>query len=80
MVESYSDVPFLNLRQEPYLIIEILIFIDREEVLKFIFSINNKMRDFLKDHFIKIKNAFINNGRIVNCFNSSFRSIFLTYQ
>lgn len=80
MVESYSDVPFLNFRQEPYLIIEILMFIDREEVLKFIFSINNKMRDFLKDHFIKIKNAFINNGLIVNYFNATFRSIFLSYQ
>lgn len=76
MVESSSDFPFRYLRQEPYLVFEVLIYIDHEEVLKFIFGVNNHTRHFLKINFIKIRNAFVNDGLIVNYFNASYRSIF----
>ncbi len=76
MVESSGDFPFRNLRHEPYLVFEVLIYIDREEVLKFIFGINIHMRHFLNINFINIRNAFVNDGLIVNYFNASYRSIF----
>ncbi len=54
MVESKGDFPFRVLRYEIYLLLDIMMYIECEEILKFMFSVNKETRNFVQKHFIDI--------------------------
>ena len=64
MVESLSDFPFRKLRDEKYLTLELMLYIEHPEVLQFMFSVNKETRKFLESNFITIRNGFVNEGLI----------------
>ena len=64
LVESVSDFPFHRLRHCKFLILHVMMYVDRQEVLQFIFDVNKKARNFLEQNFITIRNGFINEGLI----------------
>ena len=39
-------------------------YVERSQVLEFMFGVNKETRSFLFQHFISIKNGFINEGLI----------------
>jgi len=64
MVESLSEFPLRKLRHDAYLIIDVMMNVDYEEVQKFMFALNKETRSFLEDNFIIIRNGFVNEGLI----------------
>ena len=64
MVESFSYFPFRKLRDEKYLLLELMLYIEHPEVLQFMFSVNKETRKFLESNFITIRNGFVNEGLI----------------
>ncbi len=64
MVESLSEFPLRKLRFDPYLILEVILLVDYEQVEIFMFSLNKQTRSFLKDNFIIIRNGFVNEGLV----------------
>lgn len=64
MVESLIELPFRKLSCDKYLTLEVILYIEYTEVLNFMFSVNKKMRSFLQNNLITVKNGFINEGLI----------------
>lgn len=64
MVESAGEFLFRKLRFRKYLILEVMMNVERQEVLNFMFTANKASRAFLKQNFIAIRNGFINEGLI----------------
>ena len=54
MVESLLDYPFRKLRYSKYLTLEVMMYVDREEAFKFMFTVNKEARSFLYQKFITI--------------------------
>lgn len=65
MENSVSDFPFRKLRYRKYLILNVMMNVDYQEVLKFIFTLNIETRHFLHQHFITIRNGFVNEGLFI---------------
>lgn len=74
MVESLSDLPFRKLRDEKYLTLELMLYIEHPEVLQFMFSVNKDTRKFLESNFITIRNGFVNEGLITYELSSEFNN------
>jgi hypothetical protein len=64
MEELKSDFPFRLLRYHKYLTLEVLMNVEHQEVLKYIFKVNRATRSYLENKFIAIRNGFINAGLI----------------
>jgi hypothetical protein len=64
MAESLSDFPFHKLGNNKYLAIEVMMYIDYQEVCKFMFAVNKETRSFIEQYFIAIRNGFTNEGLI----------------
>ena len=64
MVESLSEFPLRKLRCDLYLMIDIMLHVDYEEVKNFMFTLNKETRAFLQKNFIIIRNGFVNEGLI----------------
>ena len=64
MVESLSEFPFRKLRYDTLLTLDVMMYVDRADVYKFMFSLNKEARKFLQDNFITVRNGFINDGLI----------------
>jgi hypothetical protein len=75
MVENQSDFPFCKLRQDKFLTLEVMMFVEHLDVYKFMFTINKKSRSYLHDNFIIIQNGFINGGLITHLLKSNFYHI-----
>ena len=72
-MESFADnFPFRKLIHDIYLTVDVIMNVDRDCVLKFIFSLNKKARNFLHYNFIAIHNGFVNEGLITHSLNSGF--------
>ncbi len=56
------DFPFWKLKLEYIVIPEILLHIERFNALEFLFTTNRQTRQFLKQYFSILKNAFENEG------------------
>jgi hypothetical protein len=56
--------PFRQLRNYIYLTLDIIMYVERSQVLEFMFGINKEARSFLCQHYISVKNGFINEGLI----------------
>ena len=59
---AIRDFPFWKLKQDHFVIIEIFLYIEHFKALEFLFTTNRLSRQFLKQYFASIKNAFDNEG------------------
>ena len=64
MVESMSDFPFHYLREDIYLTLEVMMYVERPELLKYMFAVNKASRSYIENNFITIRNGFVNEGLI----------------
>ena len=64
MVESQSDFPFHYLREDVYLTLEVMKYVESPEVLKYMFALNKASRSYIENYFITIRNEFVNEGLI----------------
>ena len=64
MVESLSEFPFRKLRYDTLLTLDVMMYVDRADVQKFMFTLNKEARKFLQDNFITVRNGFVNDGLI----------------
>ena len=64
MVESHSEFPFRKLKYDRYLRLDVMMYVDRADVHKFMFTLNKEARKFLQDNFITVRNGFVNDGFI----------------
>ena len=74
MEESSSAFPFRKLVNDKYLTLEIMMYLEYEAVLKFMFELDKESRNFLLNNSLTIRNAFINEGLIVYHFKNYFDS------
>jgi hypothetical protein len=79
MVESVNDFAFHGLKYKKYLTLHVMMYVEREEVLKFMFTVNKSTRAFLEHNFITIRNGFINEGLIPFNFMIGSESYFYLY-
>jgi hypothetical protein len=56
MEEAVIAFPFRKLRYDIYLTLDIMMCVERSEVLKYMFGINKETRKFLHHHYISIQN------------------------
>ena len=75
MVESVSDFPFRKLRYDIYLTLEVLMYAEHPEVLKFMFAVNKEARSYIESKFITIRNGFTNAGLITHQLKCDFNHI-----
>ena len=64
MVESVRRFPFQKLIKNKNLTLEVMMFVDYEEVYKFMFKVNKEGRNFIHNNIIYIQNEFNNAGLI----------------
>ncbi len=74
MVESFCDFPFRKLRDEKFLTLELMMYIEHPIVLQIMFSVNKNTRKFLESNFIAIRNGFVNEGLISYELSSDFNN------
>ena len=53
-----------------------MMYVDRAEVYKFMFTLNKEARKFLQDKFITVRNGFVNDGLIAY----DLKNYFMQYQ
>ena len=70
MVEPVSDFPFCKLRYKKGVIYNIMMHVEHQQVLQFMFTCNKQARTFLKQNYITVRNGFVNDGLIPYCFDS----------
>ncbi len=61
--------PFPKLREDKYLILDVMIFIEYDDITYLMFDANKETRKFLHENYITIRNGFINDGLVEFCFN-----------
>ncbi len=73
-MELEITFPFHKLRYEKYLTLEVMIYVEHPQALKFMFSVNKKCRRFLQEQYIPIQNGCINEGLICYWCSDDFDS------
>ena len=71
-----SNLPFHGLKYTKYLILNVMMFVERQEVLEFMFAVNKKTRTFITQNIIIIQNGFINEGLIPYIFEKKSKNFF----
>ena len=56
MVESLTNFPFRKLKDRKYLTLEVMVHVERQEVLKFMFTLNKEARTFLQKNISIVQN------------------------
>jgi hypothetical protein len=64
MVESFSDFPFSKMRYYKYLMLNVMMYVEHQQVLQFMFTCNKQARTFLQHNYIIVRNGFVNDGLI----------------
>lgn len=59
-----GEFPFRKLKYCKYINLNIMMFIDYQDALKFMFSLNMMARNFIRSKFISVRNGFTNDGLI----------------
>jgi hypothetical protein len=83
MEEAVSVLPFSKLSHDIYLTLEVLMYVERSKALDFMFGVNKEVRAFVHNHFISIRNGFINEGLIVydlKCTFNHYYKLEILYQ
>lgn len=65
-MESFSLFPFHKFRYDKYLTLDVLLYVNHQEVLKYFFDLNKEGRNYIIQNFITIRNEFNNNG-LIDC-------------
>lgn len=65
MEETVNKFFFCKLMHDTYLTIDVMMHIDRSNVLQFMYRVKKETRSFLQKNYISITNGFINEGLIV---------------
>ena len=77
-MESVGNFPFRNISYNIYLLVEVMMNVDYEDALKFMFNVNKQGRKFLYNYFNTVRNGFMNDGlidlRFGNYPNSQFNN------
>lgn len=73
MVESLSAFPFPKLRHYKLLTLEMLLFIEKQDAINFMFFVNQAGRTFLEQYFKTIINGFINSGLVTFQFKNTLK-------
>lgn len=60
--ETLSNFPYRKLRYYTYLTLDVMMFLEYQEALNFMYTINNEGRSFIMNNIITIRNGFINDG------------------
>jgi hypothetical protein len=79
MEETLCNFPFRKLRYDKYLVLEVILHVDRDVALNFMFTISKEGRAFLKENFITFKNELINEGLITYYIDGTPESQFTNY-
>lgn len=66
MEDSASVFLFRKLSSEKYLTLEVILYVEYPDSLRFMFAVNKETRIFIEHNMIAIKNDFINEGLIVH--------------
>ena len=80
MVVSVSDFPFSKLRYEKYLTLDVMMYVEHQQVLQFMFTCNKQARIFLQNNFITVRNGFVNDGLIPYYFDRDSLKQFYHYE
>jgi hypothetical protein len=64
MEETLTTFLFRQLRYDIFLTLDTMMYVERSKALEFMFGVNKEGRSFLCQHYISIKNGFINEGLI----------------
>ncbi len=59
-----STFPFRHLKQDTYSLLDVLMYIDYNDALKFMYTVNKEARSFIQNNYITMRNEFDNNGLI----------------
>jgi methylaspartate ammonia-lyase len=66
-MESFTtNFPFRKLIHDIYLTLDVIMNVDRDDVFKYIFSLNKEARHFLYYNFTAIHNGYVNEGLITH--------------
>ena len=66
-----TSFPFPKLRDDKYLILDVMMFIEYDDITYLMFDGNKETRKFLHDNYITIRNGFINDGLIFYDFDGN---------
>ena len=80
MEESVSDFPFIKLRHHKYLTLEVMMYVEHQQVFEFMFTYNKKARAFLQHNYLTIRNGFVNDGLIPYCFDDNYRKEYYHFE
>ena len=80
MEKSVSDFPFSKLRHHKYLTLDVMMYVDHQQVFEFMFTCNKKARGFLQHNYLTIKNGFVNDGLIPYCYDDDSYKKFYHYE
>ena len=64
MEQTVTSFPFRQLRNDIYITLDVMMYVERSQALEFMQCVNKEARSFLCQHYISIKNGFINEGLI----------------
>jgi hypothetical protein len=73
MEEAVTDFPFRIIRNDIYLTIDVMMYVERSLALQTMFSMNKASRTFLLHNYNSIQNGFINEGLITYDLEFNFR-------
>ena len=71
MVELPGCFPFRKLYHDKYLTLDVMMYVEPQDVLKFMFTVNKETRAYLTQNSSTIQNGFINGGLITYDFDIS---------
>jgi hypothetical protein len=63
-MELVTAFPFHKLKDDKYLMLNVLMHLKYDEALKYMFALNKEARSFIDRYFITLNNGFTNDGLI----------------
>ena len=59
-----GSFPFGKFKHNIYHTLDVIMFVEYQDALKFMFSVNKEARHYIKNNFISIRNGYDNDGLI----------------
>lgn len=75
-----GSFPFNKLKHYIYITLDVMMFVDYQDALKFMLSLNKEARYFIEQNFIRVRNGFINDGLIEISFDNDAMLQFNNYE
>ena len=81
MAYSKGNLSFASITLTKYIAIDVLLYLQYDDSLEFLFNLNRHTREFLKHYYVAIKSGFENEGLTYNYIDLYFEtSIFETFR